>query len=101
MPTSAAVEDAEVVPPACWCCGAINDPGRMVHLGNHPEVTLCPGCARWAAKEAWRIEDRERTGRLVQTRDRFRAMRRAVVDRGWHRHRVFGGPLRRIGRRLP
>lgn len=48
MPTFAAVEDADLSPSACWCC-AIDAPERMVHLGNHPEVALCPGCARWAA----------------------------------------------------
>ena len=25
----------------CWCCGSIDDPDRMVHLGIHPEVALC------------------------------------------------------------
>lgn len=24
----------------CWCCGAIDDPARVVPLGNHPEVAL-------------------------------------------------------------
>ena len=45
----------------CWCCGSIDDPDRMVHLGNHPEVMMCRPCARWAAKEAWEIEDRDKT----------------------------------------
>lgn len=101
MPTFAAVEDAELEPSACWCCGAIDAPERMVHLGNHPEVALCLGCARWAAKEAWEIEDQGRTGLVVWARDGFRTIRRGVVDRGWHRHRVFGGSLRWIGKRLP
>jgi hypothetical protein len=101
MPTFAAVDDAELEPSACWCCGAIDAPERMVHLGNHPEVALCLGCARWAAKEAWAIADQGRTGPVVRARDRFRAIRRGVVDRGWHRNRVFGGPLRWIGKRLP
>ena len=79
MPTFAAVEDAELEPSACWCCGAIDAPERMVHLGNHPEVALCLGCARWAAKEAWEIEDRGRTGLVVRARDRFRLLRRGVA----------------------
>jgi hypothetical protein len=101
MPTFAVVDDADMSPSACWCCGAIDAPERMVHLGNHPEVALCLGCARWAAKKAWEIEDLARTGPLVSARDRLRAVRRGVVDRGWHRHPVLRGPLRRIGKRLP
>lgn len=101
MATFAAAEDADLNPSACWCCGAIDAPDRMVRLGNHPEVALCLGCARWAAKEAWEIEDQDRTDPLVRARDCFRAIRRSVVDRGWHTQRVFGGPLRWIGKRLP
>jgi hypothetical protein len=103
MPTFVAVEDAEVEPCSCscWCCGATDAPERMVHLGNHPEVALCLGCARWAAKEAWAIEDQRRTRLVVRARDRFRSIRRGVVNRGWHRRRVLGGPLRWIGKRLP
>jgi hypothetical protein len=73
----------------------------MVHLGNHPEVALCLGCARWAAKEASEIEDRGRTGPLVFARDRLREARRAVVSRGWHRKPIIARPLRWIGRWMP
>lgn len=85
----------------CWCCGAIDDPERMVHLGNHPEVAMCLPCARWAAKEAWKIEDRERTGVLVSARARLRHVRLRVIHRNWHRHRLFGRPLHWLGRHLP
>jgi hypothetical protein len=73
----------------------------MVHLGNHPEVALCRPCARWAAKEAWEIEDRDKAGALVNMRGRFRQLRRAVIHRNWHRHPVLGRPLRWLGRHLP
>jgi hypothetical protein len=73
----------------------------MVHLGNHPEVALCLRCARWAAKQAWEIEDRDRTGALVLARDRFRALRSRVVDRGWQHNRYVGRPLRWLGKHLP
>lgn len=73
----------------------------MVHLGNHPEVAVCRPCARWAAKEAWGIEDRDKTGPLVNMRDRFRRLRREVRGRNWHRHPVFGRPLRWLGHHLP
>lgn len=96
-----AVEDEFPSPPQCWCCGTTDDPDRMVHLGNHPEVGLCRRCARWAAKQAWEIDDRDKTSPLVIVRDRFRYVRPAVVDRGWHRSRIVGGPLRWLGDRLP
>jgi hypothetical protein len=73
----------------------------MVHLGNHPEVALCRACARWAAKQAWEIEDRSKTGLVVSARDRLRAARRGVIQRGWHRSPLIGRPLRWIGRHLP
>jgi hypothetical protein len=88
-------------PGQCWCCGTVDDPTQMVHLGDHPEVALCRGCARWAAKQAWEIEDRAKSGPLVTARDRFRNARQAVIHRGWHRNRMIGAPLRWIGRHLP
>ena len=96
-----AVEDFEPRRSECWCCGAIDDPARMIHLGNHPEVLLCVPCGHWAAKQAWEIEDRARTGPLVRGRDRLRALRRSVVEHGWQHKRILGGPLRWIGKRLP
>ena len=79
----------------------MNDPRLMVHLGNHPEVGVCRPCARWAAKEAWEIEDRDSAGALVLGRDGLRIVRRFVIDRGWHRSRGLGGPLRWVGKRMP
>jgi hypothetical protein len=101
MTARTAVEDAFADRSQCWCCGSVNDPDRMVQLGNHPEVVLCLGCARWAAKEAGEIEDRDRSGLLPRVRDRLRAVREGVVYRGWHRNRFLGPPLRWIGKRLP
>lgn len=88
-------------PGQCWCCGSIEDPDGMVRLGNHPEVALCRACARWAAKEAWKVEDRDKTGVLVIMRERFRHLRRRVTDRNWHRRPVLGRPLRWLGKHLP
>ena len=96
-----AIDDERVEPSRCWCCGAIEDPTRMVHLGDHPEVTLCLRCARWASKQAWEIEDQDKTGTLVRARNQFRALRRSVVRHGWHNSHWFGGPIRWIGKRLP
>jgi hypothetical protein len=99
--TALETPDAAPPPGGCWCCGTIDDPAQMVHLGNHPEVALCRGCARWVAKQAWEIDDRSKNGLLVSARDRFRAARRGVINRGWHRNPVLGRPLRWIGRHLP
>lgn len=73
----------------------------MVKLGNHPEVSLCLRCARWAAKQAAQIEDLNRTGVLVRLRTQLRRARHKVITRGWHRNRHLGGALRWLGRRLP
>ena len=62
---------------------------------------MCRPCARWAAKEAWEIEDRDKTGVLVSLRDRFRHLRSGVIDRNWHRNPVIGRPLRWLGKHLP
>ena len=96
-----AVSDGAPAPSECWCCGAVDDPTRMVHLGNHPEVALCVRCAHSVSKWAWEIEDQSRAGLLVAARHRLRSVRRAVIDRGWHRSPFIGGPVRWIGRRLP
>ena len=75
----AAAEDTDRSPSQCWCCGTTDDPSRMVHLGNHPEVALCIRCAHSVSKWAWEIKDQYKTGPLVIARDRFRAVRRHVI----------------------
>jgi hypothetical protein len=85
----------------CWCCGCLEPPARMVSLGNHPEVTVCLRCAHFLHQQARDVEDRDRVGLGVAVRDRLRAGRRIVMDRGWHRSPVVGRLLRRLGRHLP
>lgn len=85
----------------CWCCGTTGESDRMVHLGNHPEVALCLGCARWASKRAAAIEDRNRAGVGAQLRGRLREARQTVITQGGHRNRLAGRALRWLGRRLP
>lgn len=101
MATFAAVEDADLHPSA-WLV-LRGDRRSRTHgaSGESSRGLAVLGVCAVAAKEAWEIEDQGRTGPLVRARDRFRAIRRGVVDRGWHRHRVFGGPLRWVGKRLP
>jgi hypothetical protein len=85
----------------CWCCGRVEAPERMVHLGAHPEVVLCLGCAHFVHRAAAEIEDQSRTGIGVRLRDRVRQARGLVMRRDWHRMPVIGRLLRWLGRRLP
>jgi hypothetical protein len=85
----------------CWCCGTIEDPARLVHLGNHPEVAVCTRCAHSISKWAWEIEDQSRTGLPVRARDAFRRLRKHVVQQGWHKNRVVGRILRWLGKYTP
>jgi hypothetical protein len=101
MTRRVAVADAEHGRSQCWCCGMVEDPAELVHLGNHPEVTVCIRCAHSISKWAWEIEDQSRTGLAVQARDRFRRLRKSVVQHGWQHDRFIGRPLRWLGKYLP
>jgi hypothetical protein len=46
-------------------CGTIEDSASLVHLGNHPEVTVCISGAHSLSYWAWEIEDQARTGLAV------------------------------------
>ena len=85
----------------CWCCGTVERPDRMVHLGNHPEVHLCLRCAHFVHQQAWQIEDEGRGGPGAWARDGFRNLRAEFTRRGWHRNRFVGGRLRWLGKYLP
>ena len=85
----------------CWRCGTIDAPACMVHLGNHPEVRLCVGCAHFVHQEAWEIEDEGKRGTAAVVRHRIRNLRAEVIRRGWHHNRFIGGTLRWLGKHLP
>jgi hypothetical protein len=102
MTVRTAVEDEHAPGPSqCWCCGTIEDPARLVHLGNHPEVTVCVRCAHSLSRWAWEVEDQARTGPAVRARDSLRRLRRTVVRHGWHHNKIVGRGLRRLGRFTP
>jgi hypothetical protein len=101
MVTETAVEDEQPHPSYCWCCGADQPPAKLVHLGVHPEVTVCLRCARSLSKWAGEVEDRSRRGLVVVARDGFRRLRKLVVRHGWHNNRIVGRGLRWIGRFTP
>jgi hypothetical protein len=73
----------------------------MVHLGNHPEVSVCVRCAHSLHKSAGEVEDRDRRAPAARARDRFRSVRKIVVQRGWHHAPLLGRSLRWLGRYLP
>jgi len=85
----------------CWCCGTIDVPARMVHLGDHPEVHLCLGCAHFVHHRAWEIEDEGKRGPAALVRDQFRNLRALVIRRGWHQNRFIGDKLRWHDRYVP
>ena len=85
----------------CWCCGTVDAASRMVHLGDHPEVHLCLGCAHFVHRQAWEVEDEGRRGPVVLVRHRLRSMRGEVMRRGWHRSKVIGGALRWLDKYVP
>ena len=101
MTVRTAISDENAVPSVCWCCGVTEDPVRLVHLGNHPEVTLCLSCAHYVSKRAAEIEDQSKTGPAVRARDSLRRARGIVIERGLHNHPLWGRPLRWLGRHTP
>jgi hypothetical protein len=86
---------------ACWCCGQEQPPQDVVHLGNHPEVGVCLGCAHFLHQRARAREDELRPSPAARARDRLRALRGLVVSRRWHEKPLIGPVLRRLGTRLP
>jgi GNAT superfamily N-acetyltransferase len=85
----------------CWCCGQHQPSAEMIHLGNHPEVILCLGCAHFVHKRAQAREDATRSSPIARARDWLRAGREYVIRRQWHHKPVIGPVLRWLGPRLP
>jgi hypothetical protein len=85
----------------CWCCGAGLSLGRIVSLGNHPEVEICLPCAHFLHRQANAREDAMRASPATWIRDRMRAVRYNVIHHQWHRKPIIGRPLRWLGRHIP
>jgi hypothetical protein len=100
--TAAAATEADAAEPLeCWCCGSAYHESELVRLGSHPEVGVCLGCAHYLHLQARGREDVRRRSPAARVRDQLRAARQVVIERGWHRSRVLGRPLRWLGRHLP
>ena len=72
----------------CWCCGQHQSTEDVVHLGDHPEVAVCLGCAHFLHQRA-------------RARDGLRAVRNLVMARRWHEKPLIGPVLRWLGTRMP
>ena len=101
MTAQPAHEDATTSAPRCWCCGAERRDDELVHLGNHPEVAVCVGCARWLHRRATQLQDSQHSTIATRWRAVVRSVRAHVIDKGWHRRGILGALLRRIDRYLP
>jgi hypothetical protein len=87
--------------PRCWCCGADKSDNELVHLGNHPEVGICPRCAHWVHRRGTQLEDAKHPSIAARLRAIVHALRTAVINKGWHQGGFLGTLLRRIDRYLP
>jgi hypothetical protein len=85
----------------CWCCGKPVPEEELVRLGQHPEVGVCQGCARWLQRRAVARRDDQHLSASGRLRSGVRAMRGTVIERGWHEMPVVGRFLRYVNRYLP
>ena len=98
---AAAVARDQTEHPTCWCCGNTFREQELSHLGAHPEVRVCAGCAHWLHRRARASADAGAytpgaLARRVVAAGRSRVMRAGLQD--WP---VLGPLLRRLERLLP
>lgn len=86
---------------ACWCCGTPYSDADLVHLGQHPEVGICAGCARWLHRRAMAHHDDQHPSAAGQLRRAIGTLRERVIKQGWHNRPIIGKLLRRLDRHLP
>lgn len=83
----------------CWCCGQPYPPDRLVHLGTHPEVTVCADCTRFLHRRASLLGAHATPVALI--RHATQTVRDQVLSRQIHERRVIGPFLRWLDRFLP
>jgi hypothetical protein len=59
----------------CWCCGVVSREAELIHLGNHPEVSVCLSCAHFLHQQARSREDALHPSPAARLRDRLRSAR--------------------------
>ena len=82
----------------CWCCGRISSEDALVHLGNHPEVSICIGCVHFLRRRA---RDHQATVMRQTLRGAAETVRGQVIARGWQQRPVIGQALQWLNRYLP
>jgi hypothetical protein len=97
----AAVEHERAQRSSCWCCGNRFDDDQLTHLGAHPEVAVCAGCARWLHRRARSASDTGRRSPGALLRRWVGVARERIMRAGIQDWPVVGPLLRRLDRRLP
>lgn len=101
MATSA-VEHEQAEQPRCWCCGNLFVDSELTRLGNHPEVGVCAGCARWLHRRAGSgVDARLRQAPGAWVRRAVGVVRGRVIRSGAPDSPLLGPLLRRLDRHLP
>lgn len=85
----------------CWCCGRTYPESALLRLGEHPEVAVCFGCARFLHRRATEEADAFRPSVAARGRSVVRHARRTVMKHGWQGRPVVGPVLRWVDRFLP
>jgi len=92
---------AESWTPRCWCCGNEFAEVSLVHLGAHPEVAVCLGCAHYLKRRAGERRDEQRRSAPGAVRGGIGRIRHWVIEHRWHERGLLGVALRRLDRFLP
>jgi hypothetical protein len=102
MTATTPAETGFAEPPAeCWCCGKEHPASALLHLNNHPEVTVCLWCGEYLARRAQERRDEMTPSLAGRARDVLRRGRRVVMDHGWQGLPIIGPVLRWLGRYMP
>lgn len=99
MSAAPGTDDAQPHTGGCWCCGRPYPPDRMVHLGAHPEVTVCADCTRFLHRRAALLGAHATPLALI--RRATQTIRDQVLSRQIHQRRVIGPLLRWLDKFLP
>ena len=65
MTTTDVDADADAKHLHCGCCGRTMPADRLTELGSTPGVSICSGCALWAARRPSRLPDLRRVTRAL------------------------------------
>lgn len=98
---AAALGHGEFERTLCWCCGGSFEDLQLTRLGDHPEVGVCAGCARWLHRRSRAAADSGSRHPAALARHMIDATRGAVMRRGIQDWPLIGPILRRLDHHLP